>query len=171
MSDSDLTIRPAHQRDTSAILAINAAGLPGVYPLTPEEVADTLAASPYFTVAELDGQVAGYLIGYTEKDRCEGDEFAWFQAHLSRFLYIDQIAVSPEARRARIGAQLYTHAADHARAQAIPVLVCEVNLDPPNPVSLQFHAQIGFKEVDVLSVGDGRTVSLLQWEVPAVPNA
>src|SRR5258708_6395523 len=50
------------------------------------------------------------------------------------FSYIDQIAVAPQARRARIGAQLYAHAAGYARAHEIPVLVCEVNLDPPNPV-------------------------------------
>ena len=159
------TIRAAHIADTEAILAANAAGRPGVYPLTSEEVTTTLAGSTYFVVAELEGQVAGYLIGYTATDACEGDEFAWFQAQLPQFLYVDQIAVAPAARRAHVGAALYAHAAEYARDHALPALVCEVNLDPPNPTSLQFHQRLGFREVGVLTVSDGRTVSLRQLDL------
>jgi predicted GNAT superfamily acetyltransferase len=160
-----LTIRQAELADTPAIVAINAAGRPGVYPLTPETVAETLTTASYFAVAELDGQVAGYLIGYTSQDSCEGEEFAWFQRHRPQFLYIDQVAVAPGARRAGVGAQLYVQAALHAGTLGIPALVCEVNLDPPNPASLQFHARLGFQEVGVLGVRDGRTVSLRHKEL------
>lgn len=155
-----LTIRPATPADTAEIVAINAAGRPGVYPLTPDDVQTTLAGAPYVMTAELDGRVAGYIIGYTQADVCEGDEFAWFQAHLPRFLYIDQIAMAPEARRAGVGARLYDDAAAYAQAHALPALVCEVNLEPPNPASLRFHARLGFEQVGVLAAHDGRAVSL-----------
>lgn len=157
---SALSIRPAQRADAAAIVAINAAGRPGVYPLMLDEVDATLASAPYVTVAELGGQVVGYLIGYTAGDVCEGEEFAWFQAHVSRFLYIDQVAVAPAARRAHVGARLYAHAAAHALAHDLSALVCEVNLDPPNPASLRFHERLGFQEIGVISVQDGRTVSL-----------
>jgi predicted GNAT superfamily acetyltransferase len=162
---SAVAIRQAQRADTPAIVAINMAGRPGIYPLTPETAADTLAAAPYFVVAELGGQVAGYLIGYTSQDSCEGDEFAWFQRHVPRFLYIDQVAVAPAHRRAGISARLYAQAAAHGRALEIPALVCEVNLDPPNPASLAFHARLGFREVGIVVVQDGRTVSLQHMEV------
>jgi predicted GNAT superfamily acetyltransferase len=162
MESMTVTARPAGHADTAAIVAINGAGRPGVYPLTPEEVAATLGSASYVTVAELDGVVVGYVIGYTAADGCEGEEYAWFRARVPRFLYIDQVAVAPSARRAHVGMQLYAQAAAYARAHAIPALVCEVNLDPPNPASLQFHARLGFAEVGVLTVQDGRTVSLRQ---------
>lgn len=154
------SIRSADPTDIPAIVAINTAGRPGVYPLTPETMAATLTAAPYVMVTELDGRVAGYMIGYTAGDVCEGGEFAWFQARMPSFLYIDQIAVAPHARRMRVGARLYAHAASHARAYAIPALVCDINLDPPNPASLRFHARLGFQEVAVITTHDGRTVSL-----------
>src|SRR3954463_9497989 len=98
-----LSIRPALDADIPAIVAINATSRPGVYPLTPETVVEVLASASYVMVADLDGQVVGYVIGYTTNDICEGDEFAWFQAHLPQFLYIDQIAVMSTARRLHIG--------------------------------------------------------------------
>jgi predicted GNAT superfamily acetyltransferase len=155
-----LAIRQAQRADTPAIVAINMAGRPGVYPLTPETAADTLAVAPYFVIAELGGQLAGYPISYTSQDSCEGDEFAWFQRHVPSFLYIDQVAVAPAHRRAGLGARLYAQAAAHARALGLPAPVCEVNRDPPNPASPAFHTQLGFREVGVLTVQDGRTVSL-----------
>ncbi len=154
------SIRSADPTDIPGIVDINTAGRPGVSPLTLETTAATLAAAPYVVVAELDGRVAGYMIGYTAGDVCEGDEFAWFQARMPPFLYIDQIAVAPQARRMRVGARLYAHAAAHARALAIPALVCDINLDPPNPTSLRFHVRLGFQEVGVITTHDGRTVSL-----------
>jgi predicted GNAT superfamily acetyltransferase len=161
-----IDIRPAQQADIPSIIAINTAGRPGVYPLTPEMVAAALASASYFMVAELHGQVAGYLIGYTAQDSCEGDEFAWFQSHLPRFLYIDQVAVAPASRRSGIGAHLYAQAAANAQTLGLPALVCEVNLDPPNPASVQFHTRLGFQEVGVLTVADGRTVSLRLKKFP-----
>ena len=164
---SALVIRSAQPGDIPAIVTINAASQPGVSPLTGEAVADALVSAPYVTVAVLEGEIAGYMIGYMAGDPYDGEEFAWFQAHLPRFLYIDQIAVAPAIRGAGMGAQLYAHAIDHARANALQSLVCEVNLDPPNPGSLRFHARLGFDEVGTLAVSDGRTVSLRRRDLAA----
>ncbi len=81
-------------------------------------------------------------------------------ADLPRFLYINQIAVAPPARRVRLGTRLYAHATSHARVHAIPAVVCDINLDPPNPASLRFHGRLGFQEVAVITTHDGRTVAL-----------
>lgn len=56
-------------------------------------------------------------------------------------------------------ARLYAHAASHARAHAIPALLCDINLTPPNPASLRFHARLGFREVAAITTHDGRAVS------------
>jgi predicted GNAT superfamily acetyltransferase len=160
-----LAIRPVQARDYPSLLAINHAGHPGVYPLTHNDLAVLLTDCPYFCVAELDGRILGYIIGYTPYDQCDGDEFAWFQAHLSDFLYIDQIAVADSARRSHVGTYLYDHAEDYARHHQLTSVVCEVNLEPPNPASLNFHIKRGFAEIGVLRGADGRTVSLRQKHV------
>jgi len=157
-----LAIRPVHAHDFPSLLAINHAGHPGVYPITHNDLTALLTDCPYFCIVELDGRILGYIIGYTPLDQCDGEEFAWFQAHLSDFLYIDQIAVAASARRTHLGTCLYDHTEDYARHYRLTSVVCEVNLEPPNPVSLDFHTKRGFAEIGVLRVADGRTVSLQQ---------
>ena len=48
---------------------------------------------------------------------------------------------------------------DHGRAAGHDIVACEVNLDPPNPGSLAFHAALGFEDVGTASIyGGKRTV-------------
>jgi hypothetical protein len=157
-----LTFRPVQTTDFEAILALNAAGYPGVVRLALEELTTVLATAPFFYVAEVDSQVAGYMIAYTDKNSYDGDEFLWFQARYANFLYVDQIAIAPAVRRARVGSHFYRFVEQFARRAALTSLVCEVNLEPPNPVSLNFHAKNGFIEVGTMDTADGRKVSLQQ---------
>ena len=46
-----------------------------------------------------------------------------------------------------------------ARSREVPVVVCEFDLEPPNPSSRAFHARFGFREVGT-QVANGKTVSL-----------
>lgn len=160
-----LTFRPVQTRDFEAILAINAAGYPGVVRLAFDELATVLATAPFFYVAEVDAQVAGYVIAYTDQNSYDGDEFLWFQARYPNFLYIDQIAIASAVRQARVGSHFYQFIEQFARQQGLTSLVCEVNLEPLNPISLNFHAKNGFVEVGVMDTPDGRKVSLRRKEL------
>jgi predicted GNAT superfamily acetyltransferase len=155
-----LTMRPVHDQDFERVLTINAAGRPGVAPLTLVELAAICASAPLFDVAAIDREVVGYVIAYTNEDVYDGEEFNWFKHTFAHFLYIDQIAVARSARRAGVGARIYQFLERRAREQALTSLTCEVNLDPPNPVSLEFHTRQRFVEVGTLATFDGRTVSL-----------
>lgn len=150
----------ADESTIAAIIDINATAQPGVYPLSLPEITEICIRSTLCSVALDQGIVRGYLIAYSSTDPYNGEEFAWFKARDSSFLYIDQVAVAEQARRSGIGAELYRHAAEYVQQHNLSALVCEVNLNPPNPVSLAFHARCGFKEIGVLSISDGRTVSL-----------
>jgi uncharacterized protein len=163
----EVTVRPAAADDLAAILAINAAGQPGVSPFAADEVAGLASGAIRCWVAEAVGRVAGYLIAYRQDETCEGHEFAWFQRAYPSFLYVDQIAVAPDVQRAGAGSALYQAATTYAAAQGLDRLTCEVNLDPPNPGSLTFHRRLGFAEVGILRTHDGRTVSLLTRLQPA----
>jgi uncharacterized protein len=157
-----IVLRTAQTSDIPAIAMINEAGRPNVSPINTQSISEVRMTAPYFIVAETDHAVVGYIIGYTADNVYDGEEFAWFKGKFAQFLYIDQIAIAPSARAQGIGARFYTHAANFCQERQFPMMVCEVNLDPPNPISLKFHTHIGFRELEVLKVSDGRTVSLLQ---------
>ena len=73
---------------------------------------------------------------------------------------------------AAMRARLYDDLFEHAVAAGHDRVVCEVNMQPPNPASDAFHAALGFVEVGTASVYDGsRTVRYLSCalrEPPAV---
>jgi len=160
-----LRIRPARREDSGAIAAINRAGLPGVTRFAPGEIEACVEKATLFWVAEQAGEVAGYLLVFGEGFPELGDEYRWFSARHARFLYVDSIAIAEPQRRAGVGRAFYAELAREARRRALPYIVCEVNLDPPNPRSLAFHAAQGFAEVGQLRVSDGRFVSLLELEI------
>lgn len=157
---NQISIRAAQQYDFDAILAINAEGQPGVSALTHAELVSALAIGSIWVAVGTAG-VAGYLIAYRSDAVYDGEEFTWFQGRYSPFLYIDQVAVARQQRRAAVGFQLYQIAERAAREYGSFSLVCEVNLDPPNPASLAFHARNDFREVGILDTQDGRKVTLL----------
>jgi uncharacterized protein len=160
-----IRLRPAQTDDFERILAINEEGWPGVSPLTPPELAAVSNDSPFFGVAELDRDVVGYVIAYTDANIYDGEEFNWLKRSFAHFLYIDQIAIARPARHAGVGARIYGLLEQYARQQALTSMACEVNLDPPNPVSLAFHTRQRFVEVGTLTTSDGRVVSLLRKDL------
>ena len=158
----DVSIRAARPADREAIARINREGQPGVNPMSAEEIDACLARATLFCVAESAGDPCGYLLAFGAGFAAIGDEYAWFSARHAAFLYVDQIAVARAAWGQGVAAALYAELARAARARGIAQLVCEVNLRPPNPRSLAFHARQGFREVGRLEVSDGRQVALLE---------
>jgi predicted GNAT superfamily acetyltransferase len=156
----NIILRAVQPADFEQILTINTEGYPGVSQLTLAELVQAREVSPYFGVAEYASQIVGYIITYAAQNEYDGDEFDWFKQNFSDFLYIDQIAIAASARRLRVGTQLYHYIEQVAQEQKLTSLVCEVNLNPPNPISLNFHAHQGFVEVGTMTAQDGRHVSL-----------
>jgi uncharacterized protein len=162
-----LRLRPATLADTAAIHAINRAGAPGVSPFADGEVEACIARATWFRVAEQDGAVCGYCLVFAHGFDGIGDEYAWFSERHRSFLYVDSVAIAASERRSGVGAAFYAELCAEARRRGIPLVTCEVNLEPPNPQSLAFHAARGFREVGRMRVHDGRFVSLLELEVGA----
>lgn len=153
-------IRQATVADHAAILAINDQSVPGVSALDAAKLEMLAAACDPLLVAVGDDGVAGYLIAFPPDAQYQGACFRWFRENRPGSLYIDQVAIGASARRRGAGAALY-HAAEQAALERdLDRLTCEVNLDPPNPESMAFHAARGFQQVGTLVVPDGRRVSL-----------
>lgn len=155
-------IRRAGMGDLDAIRAITGEGYPGVSLFERNELEWAMEHAAGVWLASSENHVSAYLVAFSHDAEYDGEEFRWFQQSVAAFLYIDRVAVAANARHTGLGARLYAFVDNFAREQGVTSLVCEVNLQPPNPVSVAFHTKQGFKEIGTLETHDGRTVSLVQ---------
>lgn len=154
-------IRPAEPRDFAAILALNAAWVHFTSPLDEAALRELHRQATYHRVAEVDGSVAGFLLAVGPGQSYESPNYRWFAARSRDFLYIDRVVVAGEHQHTGLGRALYDDVEAWAVQQGVGRLVCEVNVEPPNPVSDAFHERFGFVEVGTQWVAGGtKRVSL-----------
>jgi uncharacterized protein len=162
MKDALIRVRAARPEDFDSILAINAQGRPGVVALDEAELKRLLCMDGKLIVADQGGRLLGYVIVFDWQSAYDGEEFrALRQALRAPFLYVDQLAVSIDSRRLGIARRLYESLTKGSVGLPVRPICCEVNLEPPNPVSMEFHRQMGFAVLQRLPVADGRVVALL----------
>ena len=163
-----LTIRNAHQHDFAQIVQLNRIEVQHTSPMDLERLQylDQLAA--WHRVALIDGQFAGFLFAMRDGTNYVNDNFSWFAARLKNFLYIDRIVVSAEFAGQKIGNALYRDLFDFAAQLEIGNIVCEYNVEPPNPPSQRFHEKWGFEEMGSQWLNDRtKRVSLQRLRLPA----
>ena len=91
--------------------------------------------------------------------------FNWFKTHRESFIYLDRVIISRVARGAGLARALYWDLFAEAKQAGYDRVVCEVNIDPPNPASEAFHAAMGFVRVGQATIHNG-TKSVLYFEKP-----
>ena len=99
------------------------------------------------------GRLDGFVLAFVQASAYDGINFGWFKARYPRFAYVDRIVIAPQARGRGLARTLYDHVFAKARAEGIPLVTCEVNMEPPNPASDAFHAALGFEPVGSAGVG------------------
>jgi uncharacterized protein len=149
--------------DTPQVLSINEFGRPGVSPLSDAELARLLALPNEHLVAiQGSDSVFGYLLAFGRDAPYDGEEFVALRSRIEQpFIYIDQVAVAVGHSRRGVAGALYAEIERVAGEAGISVVCCEVNTNPPNPRSLNFHKKMGFGSLTSLAVSDGREVELL----------
>jgi predicted GNAT superfamily acetyltransferase len=146
-----MTDEPATRRITRAdlpiLLAMNNAAVPDVNRLDEAELARLAELSAVATVVVLDGEPQGIMLALRPGQPYASPNYRWFTERYDDFLYVDRVIVAPSKRGAGLGRTLYADAFDHAAAHGLAQVTCEVNVEPPNPGSLRFHARLGFAQV------------------------
>ncbi len=140
-------VRAARPADFGALLALNAESVQVLSPLDLPRLEALAAEAAVHQVVEVEGQVAGFLLALREGAGYDSVNYRWFAERYHRFLYVDRIVVSTRSQRAGLGSLLYGTAFEYARAQGLPVITCEYDVEPANPASALFHARLGFTEV------------------------
>jgi predicted GNAT superfamily acetyltransferase len=156
-------VRAISAADCEQVLRINAQCLPGVAPLDRAECGRLVAMpNEHLAIDGPGGRLLGYLLAFRSDSPYDGEEFLNFVELASEpFMYIDQIAVEAGFRRRSVASVLYSALERRARSWRGASLCCEIDLSPPNPISLAFHSNKGFVQTGSLNTMDGRTVALM----------
>ena len=142
------------------ILALNNAHAIETGPLERGELGHMLKCAFHFAI-EGDGN-DGLLISFDQDADYASPNFLWFKARYPRFVYVDRIIVAAHARGRGLARIFYQDLFDRAQTAKHERIVCEVNLDPPNPGSLAFHDALGFVSEGEAVLGNGKTVRYLE---------
>jgi predicted GNAT superfamily acetyltransferase len=95
------------------------------------------------------------LIALDQNAPYDNPNFNWFRQHYDSFVYIDRIIVADDARGRGLARRLYEDLFTRARQAGHDRVVCEINLDPPNPASDAFHGAMGFVTVGQAAIRNG----------------
>lgn len=97
-------------------------------------------------IAELDGQVVGFLLGFVAPTRPPTG-------------YVHLVGIHPDHRRRGVGQELYNHFTERCRAAGVGRLKAITTIG--NEGSVRFHEALGFQvreEPDYAGPGRGRIV-------------
>ena len=145
-----MPVRFFQDSDLPILHAANEASVPGVSWETEDQLAKWIALSVCFVATERDDKPLGFLTLIEPGTMAyPSANLRWFEAYQTRadksVIYIDRIALLPDARGKRLGQALYDAAFEHFQDR--DVMGCEVNIQPPNPGSHRFHQRLGFQQV------------------------
>lgn len=141
-----IAIRDVREHELDSVLALNNAAGPAILPLDAARLRRLYDHAEYFRVAERDGALAGFLIGFGAHAAHDSVNFAWFRARHPDFFYIDRVVVASRRRGGGVGRALYADVQSYAELR-YPQLACEVFLEHGADHALLFHGSFGFREV------------------------
>lgn len=102
-------------------------------------------------VAEVDGQIAGFLIG-------------WLSQSAPKEAFINNVVVAPEFRRMDVATALCEHF--FRKAKELGRIIVSATIRADNRVSLAFHRELGFKFRTVGASPREDVPVLLGWDGP-----
>ena len=108
-----------------------------------------------FYARGIDRGATAFLIALEQTAAYVNPNFMWFKASRESGVYIDRIIVSIVARGQGIARLLYQDLFAAAKRSGHDRVVCEVNIEPPNPVSEAFHVAMGFEAIGQAAIHNG----------------
>lgn len=164
-----IVIRDVREHELDSVLALNNnAGL-AILPLDSVKLHRFYEQAEYFRVAERDGNLAGFLVGFGSAVDHDSSNFAWFRERYPQFFYIDRIVVASRRRGGGVGRAFYADVQSYAELRH-PHLACEVFLDHGADPALLFHGSFGFREVGQNLMPEvGVRASMLMKELCSYP--
>lgn len=153
-----MAIRVLSREDFAWVIALGNANQIETGPLDESRLTAMVEASYLCQVVDPE---LGFLMTFTPGSTYDSPNFVWFVERMTNFVYVDRIVVAARARGQGVARRLYESLFARAEAEGFERVVCEVNADPPNPISDQFHAALGFTPVGQATLSNGKSVTYL----------
>ena len=142
----DFTLTTVDPSMKNEIIDLNNANTPHVGFLTDDDFDFLFNNSNYFRAVLLNSTLVGFLIALDDKQNYQSPNYQWFLNNETNFIYVDRVAISSRFTNQGAGRLLYNDLFKFAMPHFSKVAL-EVNLQPQNKNSLNFHEKLGFKEV------------------------
>lgn len=160
-----MKIRPIEPLDFADVLALNEESVQYLSPLSFDQLARLYQQCALHRLVEDEGRVIAFILAFQQGADYDSVNYQWFAQRYAHFLYVDRVVVSQQIQSKGAGSILYREVFTHAAEHGIPIVTCEFDVAPPNPVSERFHAKFGFAEVGRQSVASGKKIVSLQTAV------
>jgi predicted GNAT superfamily acetyltransferase len=130
-----------------SIYDLNQANTPKVGPLESiNHLKKLIELSAYNLLVQDDDEIVGFIICMREGSAYGSENYKFFTKRLKKFLYVDRVAIDERHRRAGLGQAIYEDIFAQASEDNLPIAL-EVNTEPINQPSLNFHEKMGFDKV------------------------
>jgi predicted GNAT superfamily acetyltransferase len=103
----------------------------------------------------IDRGATALLIAFEHTAGYVNENFNWFKANRGSFFYVDRVIISSAARGQGLAKSLYQDLFSVAKQAGHDRVVCEVNIEPPNPPSEAFHIAMGFVAIGEATIHNG----------------
>ena len=158
-------MHPKYKLHTFSDGTYNEAQLQSIYDLnqanTPEvgslksinHLKKLIELSAYNLLVLDDDEIVGFIICMREGSVYRSENYKFFVQKLKKFLYVDRVAIDEQYRRVGLGQAIYENIFIHAAKNDLPIAL-EVNTQPVNQPSLNFHEKMGFDKVGTKNFED-----------------
>jgi len=109
--------------------------------------------SAYNLLALKEDEVVGFIICMREGSAYGSENYKFFTKRLKKFLYVDRVAIDEHHRREGLGKAMYEEIFTQASNDNLPIAL-EVNTQPVNQPSLNFHEKMGFDQIGAKDFDD-----------------
>jgi predicted GNAT superfamily acetyltransferase len=159
--DHRVAVRPLQERDVPDVLALNEAEVFWLAPMDEAHLWRIHDLADQFLVAELEGSFAGFVVTVAPGAAYDSENYRFFtDRYGDAFLYLDRVALTAATRRKGVGSVVYDLVEEAARPYGRMAL--EVRQEPPNEVSLAFHAARGYEPVGLVGEPGHRNTAMVK---------
>ena len=137
-----------------SIYDLNQANTPEVGSLeSMQHLKQLIEFSSYNLLVLKEDEIIGFIICMREGSAYWSENYKFFTQRLKKFLYVDRVAIDEQHRRAGLGKAIYEDIFAQAISDSLPIAL-EVNTQPINQPSLNFHEKMGFDRIGAKDFDD-----------------
>ena len=151
-----LSFPKSHKNEArlQSIYDLNQANTPEVGSLeSMQHLKQLIEFSSYNLLVLCNYEIVGFIICMREGSAYGSENYKFFSKRLKKFLYVDRVAIDERHRRAGLGKAIYKDIFTHASNENLPIAL-EVNTQPINQPSLNFHEKMGFDRIGAKDFDD-----------------